>query len=58
MTDKNRKSEVSAANSKTYREITEGMVKKGGVNSQPSTPRPEPPKAQTHSDTSASPSRG
>jgi hypothetical protein len=33
---------------KNLQKIDEGMVKKGGINPKPSTPRPaEPPKGQT-----------
>ncbi len=28
--------------------IQEGIIKKGGLNPKPSTPRPDPPKAQTN----------
>ena len=34
--------------------LQEGMIKKGGVNTQSQTPRPEPPKAQAPKPTTTS----
>ncbi len=36
----------SLANSVTFRELSEGLVKKGGVNTPPTSQRPSPPPAQ------------
>ena len=40
--------------SATFREISEGMVKKGGLNEAPVSQRPEPPQPQTPAQTSNS----